>query len=204
MLILQPVETPPFVGKPIKMNAPPPKVLSLSELEQTAVKSSVVAALREVSRRLTLQQVRHGVLGAIAVGIHGWPRATRDVDVLLAPEAWHRAADGSLTQRVELPEQIDGVQIDYLPIDVAGDFLLESFDRVLVTEGVPIAPVEVVIITKLIRLAMRDQADIVELLKAALFDASTVEAYLETHAPMLTRRFQELREQAAREIERGS
>ena len=202
MLILQPVETPPFVGAVIKMTPPAPKLLSLSELERIAVKSSVVATLREISRRLSAQGVRHGVLGALAVGIHGWPRATRDVDLLLAPEAWLAARDGTLTPCVELPEQIDGVAIDYLPISVAGDFLLESFERVLVTEGVPIAPIEVVILTKLVRLAMRDQADIVELLKAGLFDEQHVSSYLQEHAPMLCPRFQELCLQASRERER--
>lgn len=202
MLILQPVETPPFVGAVIKMTPPAPKLLSLSELERIAVKSSVVATLREISRRLTAQSIRHGVLGALAVGIHGWPRATRDVDLLLAPEAWLQAGDGTLTPCVELPEQIDGVAIDYLPISVAGDFLLESFERVLVTEGVPIAPIEVVILTKLVRLAMRDQADIVELLKAGLFDEQRVSSYLQQHAPMLCPRFQELCRQAMRERER--
>jgi hypothetical protein len=53
------------------------------------------------------------------------------------------------------------------------------------TEGVPIAPIEVMVLTKLIRLAMRDQADIVELLKAGLFDAQEVAAHVYLHAPML-------------------
>lgn len=203
VLVLQPVPTPAFVGQPLKMTPPTPKQLSLSALEARAVKSRVVGALREVSRRLSEAGVRHGVLGALAVGIHGWPRATSDVDLLLAPEAWTTGRDGSLTPRVELPEQIDGVSIDYLPISVAGDFLLESFDRVLLTEGVPIAPVEVVILTKLVRLAMRDQADVVELLKAAVIDADAVQRYLDLHAPMLTPRFVALREQAQRELERG-
>jgi hypothetical protein len=203
VLILQPVETPPFVGKPIKMTPVPPRLRSLKELEQTAVNPRVLAALFEVSRRLTLVSVRHAVLGAIAVGVHGWPRATQDVDLLLGPEAWHQTSDGSMMPKVDLPEQIDGVGIDYLPISIAGDFLLEAFDRALVSDGVPVAPIEHVILTKLVRLAMRDAADVVELLKAGLFDAGRVEAYVQIHAPMLTRRFQELREQAAREIARG-
>ncbi|HKY40953.1 MAG TPA: hypothetical protein VJN18_33695 [Polyangiaceae bacterium] len=204
MLILQPVETPSFVGRPVTGPVEAPKVRSLSELEETAVKSKIVGVLREVSGRLNQQGVRHCVLGAIAVGIHGWPRATRDVDLLLGPEAWRSAPDGTLTALVEMPEQVNGVGIDYLPVSVAGDFLIEAFDRVLITEGVPIAPIEVVILTKLVRLVMRDQADIVELLKAGLFDAAAVESYLEQHAPMLTRRFLELKEQAEREIARGS
>ena len=186
------------------MTPPPPKVLSLSELEREVLHPRVAAALREMSKRLTAANVRHGVLGAIAVGIYGWPRATSDVDLLLAPEAWHASREGSLSPAVDMPEELDGVRIDYLPVSVAGDFLVESLDRVLRTEGVPIAPIEVVVLTKLVRLAMRDQADVVELLKAGLFDADAVEAYVGTHAPMLVPRFQELRRQAERELARGS
>jgi hypothetical protein len=164
----------------------------------------VLGALREISRRLSAARVRHGVLGAIAVGVHGWPRATQDVHLLLGPEAWQQVPGGTLTPLVEMPEQVNGVGIDYLPVSIAGDFLIEAFDRVLVTEGVPIAPIDVVILTKLVRLVMRDQADIVELLKAGLFDTAAVESYLEQHAPMLTRRFLELKAQAEREIARGS
>jgi hypothetical protein len=69
-----------------------------------------------------------------------------------------------------------------------------------VSEDVPIAPMEVVIITKLLRLAMRDQADVVELVKAGVVDLDAVRAYLETNAPMLTSRFDALVEQARREL----
>jgi len=204
VLILKPVETPRFVRAPIKMSSRAAKLLSLTDLEQTAVKARIIAACREASRRLASASVRHAVIGAIAVGIHGWPRATRDVDLLVAPEAWETHKDGSQTPRVELAEQISGVEIDYLPIDVAGAFLIEAFDRSLVTEGVPIAPIETVILTKLLRLAMRDQADVVELVKTGLFEVAAVERYLEANAPMLTGRFRALVEQALRERERGS
>lgn len=180
----------------------PSRRRSLSELETGAVHPKVVAALREASRRLSSLGIRHATIGALAVGVHGWPRATGDVDLLLAPEAWLAHADGSQTPRVELVESIEGVGIDYLPIDVAGEFLLAAFDRALVSEGVPVAPVEVVIVTKLIRLAMRDQADIVELVKSGLVDEPAVCRYLDEHAPMLTSRFRALAEQAARERER--
>jgi hypothetical protein len=202
VLILQPAETPRFVRAPIKMSPRPLKLLSLADLEQTAVNPRVVAACREASQRLSNAGVRHAVIGAIAVGIYGWARATRDVDLLVAPEAWETHGDGSQIPRVELAEQICGVDVDYLPIDVAGAFLVEAFDRSFVTEGVPIAPIEAVILTKLIRLAMRDQADVVELLKAGLFDAAAVEQYLDANAAMLTGRFRALVEQATRERER--
>ncbi|HEY2369937.1 MAG TPA: hypothetical protein VGH87_26235 [Polyangiaceae bacterium] len=190
VLILERVATPRFVGRPwtrAKMIAG--RRRNLTELEATAINPAVIAALREASRRLTAQGVRHLVIGALAVGAHGWPRATRDVDLLVAPEAWDTLVDS-----------IGGVDIDYLPVDVAGDFLLASFAAPFVSEDVPIAPMEVVIITKLLRLAMRDQADVVELVKAGVVDLDAVRAYLDTNAPMLTSRFDALVEQARREL----
>jgi hypothetical protein len=88
-------------------------------------------------------------------------------------------------------------------VDVAGDFLIESFARVTLSEGVPIAPIEVVILTKLIRMITRDYADVVELVKTGLFETQMVDDYLERHAPMLTPRFRRLVEQAHRELQRG-
>lgn len=179
----------------------PPRIRSLSELEPDNPR--VIGALREISRQLTGAGIRHAAVGAIAVGVHGWPRATADVDLLLGPEAWDKKPDGSATFRLELPEAIDGVGVDYLPIE-AGEFLLSAFENAMLSEGVPIAPVEVVILTKLIRLAMRDQADVVELVKSGLVDVASVERYLDEHAQMSTPRFGALVEQAALERARGS
>jgi hypothetical protein len=199
VLILDPVPTPPIIRAPVNAAKPPPQLRSLTELEELAIHPRVMQALREISGRLQADHIRHAVVGAIAVGHHGWPRATSDVDLVLGPEAWTKSPDGSLVPNVSLPENVNGVGIDYLSVDVAGDFLIDAFASVHLSEGVPIAPVEVVILTKLIRLVMRDQADIVELVKAGLFQAATVESYLELHAPMLTPRFLALVEQARRE-----
>jgi len=202
VLILERAVTPRFVGRPLQRSkGGMGKSHSLSELEATAINPTVIGALREASRRLTAQGVRHVVIGALAVGVHGWPRATRDVDLLLGPEAWNTAADGTQTPAVILADSIGGVDIDYLPIDVAGDFLMDAFAGALVTEDVPIAPMEVVVLTKLIRLAMRDQADIVELVKAGVVDEVRVRNYLDLNAPMLTSRFDALVAQAKRELD---
>ncbi len=77
-----------------------PKIRTLSELEDTAVNPRVIRALREASAQLSAAGVRHVAIGALAVGVHGWPRATSDVDLLLAPEAWNRGPDGFQTPRI--------------------------------------------------------------------------------------------------------
>ena len=203
VLILRPAKTPAIIGRPHEMaKVRPTRLLSLTDLERIAMKAEVVAAARVVSRQLEQASIRHLLVGAVAVGVHGWPRATSDVDVLVGPEAWEAGPGDSRAPRVELVPEIHGVGIDYLPLDVAGDFLLEAFDRAIRTEDVPISPVEVVIMTKLLRMAMRDQADVVELVKAGLFEPQEVTSYLDAHAPMLTSRFAALVEQARQELER--
>lgn len=203
MIILQPVEGLRIVRPPI--NAPKSPILSATfrNLIDSSLNPQVIDAVREVTRSLQASGVRHAVLGAIAIGVYGWPRATKDVDVLLGDEAWHKDIGGGLTPLVDLPEKVLGIGIDYLPLDVAGPFLEAGVAAPFWTEGVPIAPPEVVVCTKLIRLAMRDGADIVEILKVGLIDRAAILAYLTEHTPMLVRRWNELCEQADREIARG-
>lgn len=194
---------PRIVGRLISVQSPRPKRrLSLAEWE-AAVHPSVAHALRLASANLAAAGIRHAVIGAVAVGIHGWARATADVDFLVGLEALERGPDGALGPRPALVPEIGGVKIDYVPTDEGGAFLEDAFENCFVTEHVPIAPVEVVILTKLIRLVVRDRADIVELLKAGLFDAAAVRAYIDTHAPMLTPRYDRCVEAAEHELARG-
>jgi hypothetical protein len=50
---------------------------------------------------------------------------------------------------------------------------------------------------------MRDQADIVEMVKAGLFDRDAVARYLADHTPMLLSRWEALVAQADAERQRG-
>jgi hypothetical protein len=202
VLILDPLPGLHFVGAPFAVRVVRPSMKSLRNLTDSALNPHVLVALREISRRLTEATVRHAVIGGLAVGVYGWPRATRDVDLLLGDEAWDRARTGELRPRVPLPEQIDGVAIDYLPLDVAGQFLESAVDRPLMSDGIPIAPPEVVVCTKLLRMAMRDQADIVEIVKAGLIDRDPIRRYLEEHTPMLLGRWDALVVQADAELGR--
>ena len=52
------------------------------------VAPKVLEALRLASEALALASVRHVVVGGLAVGACGYPRATRDVDFLVGSEAF--------------------------------------------------------------------------------------------------------------------
>src|SRR5262249_41147535 len=142
-------------------------------------------------------------VGALAIGVYGWPRATKDVDVLLGDEAWDKQRSGALIPRVELPPVLCGVGIDYLPIDVGGPFLEIAVSSPFLTEGLPIAPPEVVVCTKLFRHASRDRTDIIEMIKARLVELPPIRAYLTEHTPVFLRRWDELVADAEEELAKG-
>ena len=48
------------------------------------------------------------VVGGLAIGANGFPRATRDVDFLVGAEAFEHHADGLVTLRAGVPFQVTG------------------------------------------------------------------------------------------------
>lgn len=67
------------------------------------VAAKVLDALKLASEALTAASVRHVVVGGLAVGANGYPRATKVVDFLVGAEAFHHHANGLVTMRPEIP-----------------------------------------------------------------------------------------------------
>ena len=57
------------------------------------------------------------VVGGLAVGANGHPRATKDVHFLVGREAFNHHANGLVTMRPEIPFQVNGIAIDLLSAD---------------------------------------------------------------------------------------
>ena len=55
---------------------------SIEELAEVVAPSVLLDAI-DTSRRLTALGVPHALIGGLAVGLHGHPRATKDVDFLV-------------------------------------------------------------------------------------------------------------------------
>ena len=87
------------------------------------VAPKVLDALRLASEALTLANVRHVVVGGLAVGAYGYPRATGDVAFLVGAEAFHHHAVGLVTMRPEVPFQVNGVAVDLLSVGAEEPFL---------------------------------------------------------------------------------
>lgn len=117
-------------------------------------------AVREVSRMLAAAGIRHALAGALAANAYrSRPRTTEDIDFLVGEEALEAHAGGFVTLRVPVIE-FDGVAIDQIPIGDTLRFVEEGLDRAPVSDGVPIAPVDTIVVMKLLAGRTQDLADV--------------------------------------------
>lgn len=163
------------------------------------VAPGVLDAMRRASDELTRLGVRHALVGGLAVGAHGYPRATKDVDFLVGDEAFEHHAGGIVTMKPGIPIQIGGVLVDLLSVQ-PDEGELGAVPVVRTGAEVPVAPIEALIHLKLKSPRMKDAADVIELLKAGI-DRARCRAWLATNAPALASQFEELIERAQRESE---
>lgn len=153
-------------------------------LLEGVVSPRVLDAMRAASSAMTALGVRHLVVGGLAVGANGYPRATADVDFLVGDEAFEHHAAGIVTMRV--PVQVNGVAVDCLSIAADESHLLEA----LAAAPGSFAPAPVLIYLKLKSPRFKDRADIVELVKAGIAVDETRQ-YLARYAPHFVESFNE-------------
>jgi hypothetical protein len=150
------------------------------------IREAVITA----SRQLTHLGIRHALAGGLAVGAHGYIRATADVHFLVGGEAFQH--QGLLVAfKAGVPIEVGGVRIDYLSAVSLGPQLEGVLDHPAVNEGLAIVPIEVLIYMKLVARRRKDMVDIVELVKAGA-DVKRVRDYLGQYAKDLVPSFDEL------------
>ncbi len=154
------------------------------------VSDRVWRAMLDASALLSQLGVKHALVGGLAVGAHGHVRATKDVDFLVDDSAWLKTESGLVVMRAGLPVQAHGVPIDTIAIRDEERHLLSAVEAPELSEGVPVAPVEALVYTKLSSPRSKDRQDVVELVAAGL-DADRVRAYLDRNAPKLRERFEQ-------------
>src|SRR6266571_1757192 len=168
------------------------------------VSDTIRRATLDSSRQMTEAGIRHALVGGLAVGAHGWPRATKDVKFLVGGEAWVKRPSGIITPHPDLPLEAHGVAIDAIPIRAGEPHLQVAIDAPLPTpEGVPVAPVEVLVYMKLKSARARDDADLIELARSGV-DLGRIRSYLAANAPGLVERFEAMAARARAEDEAGS
>jgi hypothetical protein len=148
------------------------------DLLNGVVSDKVISALRAAAAQLSLLGVRHWVVGGLAVGAHGHPRATRHVDFFVGDEAFEHHGAGLVTMKPGVPIQANGVIIDHL----------SAQDEPFLSEGLPaaevqlaVAPIEVLLYLKLKSPRAKDRADVIELIKAGA-DVGRTRTFLTAHA----------------------
>jgi len=153
------------------------------------VAAEILVDALETSQRLTELGIPHALIGGLAVGFHGHPRATKDVDFLVGNEAF-TSLQPILVYREELKElvRIGVVDLVGIPLDYPGIGEHLSIPK----EGViPVLPVEALILMKLSAGRPQDTADVSSLLEAGA-DIDTVIKYLRKNAPELLDKFAEI------------
>lgn len=151
------------------------------------VAPKVLDAWRAASEALKRAGVRHVVIGGLAVGANGHPRATKDVDFLVGDEAFLHHAGGLVTMNPAIPIAVNGVAIDYLAPRPDEDHLAGALDA----QSGTFIDVARLVYMKLRASRMQDRADVVALIKTGQ-DVDACRAYLLSNAPALVAAFDDL------------
>jgi hypothetical protein len=117
-------------------------------------------AVREVSKMFSEAGIRHALVGALGANAYrSRPRTTEDIHFLVGDEAFETHAGGWVTLRVPVVE-FDGIDVDQVPLTEELAVIEDGLDRAHVSDGVPIAPSDTIVIMKLIAGRTQDLADV--------------------------------------------
>jgi len=152
------------------------------------VAPAILTRAEQVSAILRELGIPHALIGGLAVGIHGHPRATKDVDFLVGSEAFE-ATEPFLVYREELKElaRIGETDIMYIPEQFPG---LSAELRL--EDDIPIISLRGLVLMKLDAFRARDQEDVRSLLRIHPSRVREVRDYLQQQAPELLSRFAEV------------
>jgi hypothetical protein len=160
------------------------------------VAREVLDAMQIASAALKRAGVRHVVVGGLAVGANGFPRATKDVDFLVGDEAFEQHPGGLVTLRPGVPFQVNRVAVDFIGAEASEGFLAAALEAEAgsMIEGPPL------VYMKLKSPRHKDRTDVIELVKAGL-DVDRCRAYLSAHAPSFVGEFDDAVSRARAEDE---
>ena len=177
----------------------PRRAINLMDLKDTFrfVAPRVRDAAVKTAAQLNHLGIRYALAGGLAVGAHGYIRATTDVDFLVGEEAFDR--QGLLVAfKAGVPIEVDGIRIDYLSPTSLGPQLEAVLDHPPTSEGLAVVPIETLIYMKLAAKRRKDLVDVIELVKAGA-DLTHVRNYLRQYAIDLVPLFEELVNEALAE-----
>jgi hypothetical protein len=138
--------------------------------------------VREMSRMFAEAGIRHALVGALGANAYRLrPRTTEDIDFLVGDEAFERHAAGFLTLRVPVVEY-EGINVNQIRVDCDSAVGESALTRAIVSEGVPLAPVDAIVVMKLLAGRTQGLAD-VEAIIASGADRDLLIAAVQQAAP---------------------
>jgi hypothetical protein len=177
----------------------PRRRVNLMDIKDTFrfVAPRVRDAAVKTAEQLNHLGIRYALAGGLAVGAHGYIRATTYVDFLVGEEAFDH--QGVLVAfKAGVPIEVDGIRIDYLSPTSLGPQMEEVLNHPPMSEGLAVVPIEALIYMKLVAKRRKDLVDVVELVKAGA-DLTIVREYLGQYAGDLVPLFEELVNEALTE-----
>jgi hypothetical protein len=165
------------------------------------VAPEILAAAEVASAKLREAGIPHALAGGLAVGAHGYPRTTDDVDFLVGDEAFEKHAGGLVTLKVPLIA-VGNVRIDFVSLDESRgekESLRSAVESPPKSNQVPIVPLAALVYMKLKAGRQKDLADVVELLKRGRIEVEEIDRYLAQHAPVLVRKWEHVKRVAKEE-----
>lgn len=156
------------------------------------VSSKVLHALHVAVEQLEHVGVSYALIGGLAVGAHGYARATKDVDFLVDDNAFIVHGGGFITIAPGVPISVGNIAVDTLSIEPHETFLHEALREADVVDGIRILPIEALIYMKLKAYRHKDQTDVIELAKYGELPLARIRSYLLRHASALLPKFDAL------------
>lgn len=157
---------------------------------QEVVSPAILRRAADISRLLVGLDIPHVLIGGLAVGIHGYPRSTKDVDFMVGEEAFSMTTP-FLIYRDELKDLVRVGETDIMSVPerypgLAHELRLE--------DDIPVISLRGLVLMKLDAFRARDQDD-VRVLLVQTADRGRIRAvrdYLQEHAPELVSRLAEV------------
>jgi hypothetical protein len=165
------------------------------------VAPEILAAAEVASGKLREAGIPHALAGGLAVGAHGYPRTTDDVDFLVGDEAFIHHSGGLVTLKVPLIA-VGNVRIDMVaiaPTHEEREQLRSAIETPPESEHIPIVPLSALVYMKLKASRQKDLADLVELLKRGKIDISAIDRFVEQQAKPYLHQWLRVKELAAKE-----
>ena len=161
----------------------------MSDLEalRAVVADAIVDRAIDVSARLRELGVPHVLIGGLAVGMHGHPRATKDVDFMVGNEAFAKT-EPLLVYREELEGLVAIGHTDIMSVPPRFPSLAEE----LSSDGyVPLISLPALVLMKLDAFRPRDREDVRTLMQVHRHRLREVRDHLAANAPELVHRLAE-------------